>query len=44
MIAIKILFEIFDKKVDDSEIENLSDEELIKFKNKLLEELENENK
>lgn len=43
MIAIKILFEIFDKKVNNNEIENISDEELIKLKTKLLEELKNDN-
>ena len=43
MIAIKILFEIFDKKVENGEIENMSDEELFKLKSKLLEELKNEN-
>ena len=42
MIAIKILFEIFDKKVDNNEIENISDEELMKLKTKLLEELKND--
>lgn len=42
MIAIKILFEIYEKKVDDNEISKLSDDELLKLKNKLLEELSNE--
>lgn len=44
MIAIKILFEIFEKKVDANEIENMTDEELFKLKTKLLEELKNEDK
>ena len=43
MIAIKILFEIFENKVDKNEIESLSDNELINLKNQLLEELKNEN-
>ncbi|MBQ8425333.1 MAG: hypothetical protein IJX17_04870 [Clostridia bacterium] len=43
MIAIKILFENFEKKVDGNEIEKLNDEELLNLKNKLLEELKNEN-
>ncbi len=41
--AIKILFEINRKKVDKNDIESMSDDELIKLKNKLIEELSNEN-
>ena len=37
--AIKILFEIFKNKVGESDVENLSDEELIKLKNNLFKEL-----
>lgn len=40
--AIKILFEIFEKKVGESNLENLTDEELIELKNKLIKELSNE--
>ena len=43
MIAIKILFEIFDKKVDEGGVENMTDDELIKLKQQLLEEIKNEN-
>jgi hypothetical protein len=42
MVAIKILFENFEKKVDSNDIEKLNNEELINLKNKLLEELKNE--
>lgn len=42
MVAIKILFEIFESKVDENDIENLTDDELIKLKNQLLEELKSE--
>jgi len=42
MIAIKILFEIFDKKVDGNDIDKLNDEELLNLKNKLLKELKDE--
>lgn len=42
MLAIKILFEIFEKKVGEKEIEKMTDDELIKLKNKLLGELKNE--
>lgn len=42
MIAIKILFEIFEKKVDDNDLEKISDDELMKLKTKLLEELKND--
>jgi len=37
------LFEINRKKVDKNDIESMSDDELIKLKNKLIEELSNEN-
>lgn len=43
MIAIKILFEIFEKKVNSDEIENMTDDELLNLKSKLLEELKDEN-
>ncbi len=42
MLAIKILFEIFGEKVDENDIEKLSDEELIKLKNKLIGEIKND--
>lgn len=41
--AIKILFEIFEKKVGESALENLTDAELLDLKNKLIKELSNEN-
>jgi hypothetical protein len=44
MLAIKILFEIFGKEVGENDIENLTDEELLNLKNKLLTELSNEDK
>ena len=44
MVAIKILFETIKEKVGDEELENISDDELLKLKNKLTEELLNENK
>ena len=40
--AIKILFEIFEKKVGESSLENLTDNELLDLKNKLIKELSNE--
>lgn len=40
--AIKILFEIFEKKVGDDNFKNLSDSELIELKNKILKELSDE--
>ena len=43
MLAIKILFETIKEKVNDDDLNNISDEELIKLKNKLTEELLNEN-
>ena len=42
MLAIKMLFEIYGKKVGDDNIETLTDEELINLKNKLIGELINE--
>ena len=42
MLAIKILFEIYKEKVDSNEIENMSDDELIKLKDELIKELNNE--
>lgn len=42
MIAIKILFEIFEKKVDEDDLEKITDDELINLKKKLLEELKND--
>ena len=43
MLAIKILFEIFRKEIDINDIENMSNEELINLKNKLISEISNEN-
>ena len=43
MLAVKILFETLKEKVNDDDINTLSDEELIKLKDKLLGELQNEN-
>ena len=40
--AIKILFEIFEKKVGDDNLENLTDDELINLKNTILKELSDE--
>ncbi len=37
--AIKILYEIFEKEVDENSLDNLSDKELIELNNKLKEEL-----
>lgn len=37
--AIKILYEIFEKEVDNNSLDNLSDKELIELNNKLKEEL-----
>ncbi len=42
MLAIKILFEIFGEKVGENEIEKMTDDELIKLRNKLIGELKNE--
>lgn len=44
MLAIKILFEIFEKKIDGTDIEKLTDKELIELKNKLIMELTNDSK
>ena len=44
MLAIKILFEIYGKEIDNNSIENLTDKELLDLKNKLAEELFNEYK
>lgn len=44
MLAVKILFETLKEKVNDDDINNLSDEELLKLKDKLLGELGYENK
>lgn len=43
MLAIKILFETIKEKVNGDDLNNISDEDLIKLKNKLTEELLNEN-
>ena len=43
MLAIKILFETVKEKIDEN-LENLSDEELLKLKEKLIGEILNENK
>lgn len=43
MLAIKILFEINKEKVNENDLNEMSDDELIKLKDKLLGELLNEN-
>jgi len=43
MLAIKILFEINKEKVNENDLNEMSDEDLIKLKDKLLGELLNEN-
>ena len=43
MLAVKILFETIKEKVNDDDINNLSDDELIKLRDKLLGEIINEN-
>ena len=43
MLAIKILFEINKEKVNDNDLNSLTDDELLKLKDKLLGELLNEN-
>lgn len=42
MLAVKILFETIKEKVNNDDITNLSDDELLNLKNKLLRELNNE--
>lgn len=42
MLAVKILFETLKEKVNEDDLNNLSDDELIKLKDKLLGELLNE--
>ena len=44
MLAIKILFETIKEKVNDNDLSNISDDELIKLKDKLSKELFNEDK
>ena len=44
MLAVKILFETIREKVNEDDLNNLSDDELLKLKDKLLGELINENK
>lgn len=44
MLAVKILFETIKEKVNDDAINNLSDDELIKLRDKLIGELIDENK
>ena len=44
MLAVKILFETLKEKVNDDDINNLSDEELLKLKDKLIGELSYEDK
>ena len=44
MLAIKILFEINKEKVNDNDLNNLSDEELLNLKDELIGELLNDNK
>ena len=43
MLAIKILFEINKEKVNEDDLNNLTDDELLKLKDKLIGELLNEN-
>lgn len=43
MLAVKILFETIKEKVNEDDLNNLSDDDLIKLKDKLLGELNNEN-
>lgn len=43
MLAIKTLFEIYGQKVNGKGVEEMSDDELIKTKNKLIGELANDN-
>ena len=43
MLAIKILFETIKETVNEDDLKNISDEELIKLKDKLIGELLNEN-
>ena len=44
MLAIKILFETIKEKVNDENLSNISDDELLKLKDKLTKELFNEDK
>ena len=44
MLAIKILFETIKETVNDDDLKNISNEELLKLKDKLIGELLNENK
>ena len=44
MLAIKILLEIFGEKVNKDNIDSMTDEELLKLKKKLVEEILNEDK
>ena len=44
MLAVKILFETIKEKVNDNDINNLSDDELIRLRDKLIGELIDENK
>ena len=44
MLAIKILFETIKETVNDNDLNNISNEELLKLKDKLIGELLNENK
>jgi hypothetical protein len=44
MLAIKILFETIKETVGDDNLKNISNEELLKLKDKLVGELLNENK
>ena len=44
MLAIKILFETIKETVNDDDLKNISNEELLKLKDKLIGELINENK
>lgn len=43
MLAVKILFENLKEKVNEDDLNNLSDDELLKLKDKLLGEINNEN-
>lgn len=44
MLAVKILFETLKEKINEDDINTISDDELIKLKDKLLGELKNDNK
>lgn len=43
ILAIKILFEIYGKEIENDNLENLSDSDLLNLKNKLIKEVLNDN-